>query len=124
MNRDSLRSHYQLMAFRYLESNFDKERVDQLRAYLKSELSISARSHKRYITIPFKRPRTEDLSVQYEEETKMQDKPYDDSFHMTTKPGSTVENVMPSNLIMVGATQPTESRMVMSVHSPNDIPML
>ncbi|KAK8796112.1 hypothetical protein JH06_2783 [Blastocystis sp. subtype 4] len=122
---DVLRSHCQFLAFNYLKENFSPERVAQLRAYLKSERSISARTHKRYITIPSaKRPRGEDFTITYGEEAKLEDKPFEEQFPASTMKNEGVDNVMSGNLILVGNPVPQESNLVINVQNGGEMPMM
>ena len=125
MAADVLRSHCQFLAFNYLKENFSPERVAQLRAYLKSERSISARTHKRYITIPSaKRPRGEDFTITYGEEGKLEEKAFEEQFPASTMKNEGVDNVMNGNLILVGNPVPQESNLVINVQNGGEMPMM
>ena len=124
MTPEVLRSHSQYLTLNYLKDHFSNERVTQLRAYLKSERSISARTHKRYITIPsVKRLRGEDFTVQYGDEEKME-KPFEEQFASQPIKTEGGDGVMNGNLILVGNPVPQEQSLVINVHSNSEMPMM
>ena len=114
----------QMLAIESIKNHFPKDKVDQLRNYIKSERMLSTRSHKRYITFPSsKRPRTEELAPQYsvEEAAKL-----NESFVQPPVKPETVEAVMPSNVVLVNPTQPSEQTVIMPVNIPpvNDMSII
>lgn len=108
---DIFRHHVQLMAIESIKNHFPKDKVDQMQNYLKAERSLSTRSHKRYVTFPAsKRPRTEEMSSQYVgEQPKMPDQ------YAQQMKTDNVEAVMPSNVVLVAPTQPTDQSVIMPV---------
>lgn len=125
MGAEVMKAHCQYVAFNYLKENFSKERVDQMRAFIKSERSMNARSHKRYVIIPSsKRPRTEEMTMQFTDEgLKSAEESYDKQYPQHPVKAEPVDAAMPSNLILVGSNQTAETPMVMPVQN-NEMPML
>lgn len=120
-----MKAHCQYVAFNYLKETFSKERVDQMRSFIKSERSMNARSHKRYVIIPSaKRQRTEELTMQFPDEgMKGAEEGFVKSYPQQAVKAEAVENPMQGNLILVGGNQPADAPMVMPVQS-NEMPLL
>ena len=109
----------------YLKDNYPKDKVEQLRSYLRSERSISTRSHKRYITFSSsKRPRTENMNVRYsveEEHANTQGQ-----YTQAPVKEETGDAVIPNNVVLVAPSQPPEQTVIMPVNmsSVNDMSIL
>lgn len=122
---DVVRNHCQFLALNYLKENYPKEKVEQLRSYLRSERTISTRSHKRYITFSSsKRQRTENMNVQY----SVEEEPTNNQEQYTQAPvkEETGDAVMPNNVVLVAPSQPPDQAVIMPVNmsSVNDMSIL
>ena len=109
----------------YLKDNYPKDKVEQLRSYLRSERSISTSSHKSYITFSSsKRPRTENMNVRY----SVEEEPANTQEQYTQAPvkEETGDAVIPNNVVLVAPSQPPEQTVIMPVNmsSVNDMSIL